>query len=397
MKLFLLVTGDVVKTGGMDRANYALAHYLVQQGQEVHLVAHRVDPELQQYANVVWHRVPKVANSYFLSSFLLDRVGRFWARRIAQRGGRVLVNGGNCRWADANWVHYVHAAYQPVSKVNLLQRLKIAVTHAHFRSTEKQCLEQAKIIIANSQRTRSDLVEQGLASAGKVRSIYYGIDPTLFYPATTQEARSLRQRLDLPMDCPIVLFIGALSDRRKGFDLLFEAWRQLCQNSTWDARLLVIGQGAELPIWQERLSEAGLVDRIQFLGFRADVPDLLRAADCLVAPTRYEAYGLGVHEALCCGIPAIVTATSGVAERYCSKLRGLLLTDVENVAELISKLDDWRNHRAEYQQLTRSQISLTLRQETWDRMAEQVLAAIKDSGFGSERSLSVENSIGDRV
>ncbi|MDK2408772.1 glycosyltransferase [Aphanizomenon sp. PH219] len=54
---------------------------------------------------------------------------------------------------------------------------------------------------------------------------------------------------------------------------------------------------------------------INFLGFRADVPNLLRAADCLVAPTRYEAYDLGVHEALCCGLPAIVSADAGVDER----------------------------------------------------------------------------------
>jgi hypothetical protein len=38
MKPYLLVTGDFVKTGGMDRANYALAHYLARQGGEVHLV-----------------------------------------------------------------------------------------------------------------------------------------------------------------------------------------------------------------------------------------------------------------------------------------------------------------------------------------------------------------------
>ncbi|MBE9010109.1 glycosyltransferase family 4 protein, partial [Pseudanabaenaceae cyanobacterium LEGE 13415] len=294
MKPFLLVAADFIKTGGMDRANYALADYLVRQGAEVHLVSHRVEPELQQSA--IWHPVPKVANSNFLGEFLLDRVGQQWARRISQRGGQVLVNGGNCGWADVNWVHYVHAAYQPESKVNRLQQAKTAITHSYFRRTEQRNLRQARIVIANSERTRSDLVKHSLAAQSKVRSIYYGIDPEVFYPATPEEVRSLRQQLNLPLNRPIAVFIGALSDRRKGFDVLFEAWKQLCQDPAWNVQLLVIGQGAEVPIWKQRLIEAGLVDRIQFLGFRSDVPDLLRASDCLIAPTRYEAYGLGVHE-----------------------------------------------------------------------------------------------------
>ena len=42
--------------------------------------------------------------------------------------------------------------------------------------------------------------------------------------------------------------------------------------------------------------------------FRGDVATVIAAADVLVHPARYEAYGLGVHEAICRGVPAIVTA-----------------------------------------------------------------------------------------
>ena len=40
----VLVSGDFVLTGGMDRANHALASYLLDRGREVHFVSHRVDP-----------------------------------------------------------------------------------------------------------------------------------------------------------------------------------------------------------------------------------------------------------------------------------------------------------------------------------------------------------------
>src|SRR5690242_18813036 len=98
MQPFALISGDFVKTGGMDRANYALAAELARRGHPVHLVAHRVAPELLALPTVTAHQVPKVAGSYFLSSPLLDWAGRRWGRRLSGGGGRVVVNGGNCRF-----------------------------------------------------------------------------------------------------------------------------------------------------------------------------------------------------------------------------------------------------------------------------------------------------------
>src|SRR4051794_40722068 len=99
---FLIVSGDFVTTGGMDRANLALADYLVRRGHEVHLVTHRAEAGLLRRPNAIVHRVPKPAGSYFLSGPLLDWVGRRWGARVARRRGRVVVNGGNCAFDDVN-------------------------------------------------------------------------------------------------------------------------------------------------------------------------------------------------------------------------------------------------------------------------------------------------------
>ena len=135
-----------------------------------------------------------------------------------------------------------------------------------------------------------------------------------------------------------------------------------------------MGVGAELPLWKSRAADAG-ISNIHFLGFRHDVPNLLRAADCLVAPTRYEAYGLGVHEALCCGLPAIVSADAGVAERYSPQLQDLLLPNPDNVIDLVARLQKWRSHQEDYQKLVLS-LSQELRNYTWDDMAKNILAAM---------------------
>ncbi len=131
MNPYLLVTGDFVKTGGMDRANHALAKYLAERGGETHLVAYRIADDLAGYPNVFFHRVPKPLNSYFLASPILARAGRKWALRIAARGGRVVVNGGNCVWPDINWAHHLHVSYKPQVTASPLWKLKAELS---FRS-----------------------------------------------------------------------------------------------------------------------------------------------------------------------------------------------------------------------------------------------------------------------
>jgi glycosyltransferase involved in cell wall biosynthesis len=239
MKSYLLVTGDFVRTGGMDRANFALADYLARQGEQVHLVAHRVAPELLVQPNVTFHRVPKVANSYLLSGPLLNWVGRSQAQQITAAGGRVLVNGGNCQWGDINWVHYVHAAYEPENQAGMLRQMKGTVSHRISLATERKALQSAQVIIVNSDSTKRDLIERLAIAPQQIHTVYYGIDPHTFYPATPQERTELRHRLGWSQEKPIVVFIGALGDRRKGFDTLFSAWQQLCADANWDADLVV--------------------------------------------------------------------------------------------------------------------------------------------------------------
>jgi glycosyltransferase involved in cell wall biosynthesis len=377
MNSYLLVAADFIKTGGMDRANFALADYLAKQNYQVHLVAYQVATELLNYSNITFHQVPKLLNSNFLSGPLLDRFGRFWAKRLERNGTRVIVNGGNCQWGDINWVHYVHAAYRSENRVDLLRQIKGYLSHQTFLTDEKKALQSARIIIANSERTKQDILANLDVQSEQVKTIYYGIDPTIFYPASVEEQTQLRHNLNWVQDKPIVVFIGALGDRRKGFDTLFTAWQQLCADPSWDADLVAIGRGAELPLWQQRTAQAGLEWRIQFLGFRSDVPDILRAADCLVAPTRYEAYGLGVHEALCCGLPAIVSGNAGVAERYPETLQDLLMSNPDDAEDLVLKLKKWRSHQDHYQKLIYT-LSQELRNYTWDDMAKNILVAINN-------------------
>ena len=370
MERAVLVSGDFVRTGGMDMPNFAVAQYLADWGVSVQLVAFRIAAELEKHSNVEWLRVPKPLRSYSFGLPLLDLVGRKVARKCLARGGRVIVNGGNCQVADVNWVHYVHAAYQAPSSASLLRRAQSALIHRLSLAQERTALRQARMIIANSERTRRDLTEKLGINDSRIRTVYYGIDAERFSPPGEERRRRMRKQLGFP-DRPQVAFVGALGDRRKGFDSLFAAWSSLCRDPAWECDLVVVGRGAELSFWQKRALEEGIPGRIKFLGFRSDVPDVLAACDALVAPVRYEAYGLGVQEALCTGLPALVSARAGVAERYPSALAELLLEDPDDVQALAASLRNWRRHHERLLDAACT-LSAQLRQRTWQVMARDV-------------------------
>jgi glycosyltransferase involved in cell wall biosynthesis len=369
---WVLVAADFVLHGGMDRANYALAAFLARAGERVELVTHRADAGLAAQPGVVVHRVARPLGWQFLGDWWLSPGGRRHARAA---GTRVVVNGGNCPVRAANWMHYVHAAYSPGLPASRLRRWKSRLTRPIELRAERVAAGLAPVVICNSERTRRDAIERLGVAPERAETVYYGCDGTLFRPAAPAERASLRERLDWPTGRPVVLFVGALGDRRKGFDTLFAAWRLLCSKLDWDALLAVVGRGVELPLWERRAADAGLAGHIRFLGFRTDVPELARAADALVHPARYEAYGLGVHEALCCGLPAIVSASAGVAERYPAGLADLLLADPEDAGELADRLRHWRAGCEGFAERVRP-LSDALRARSWDDMARDIRATV---------------------
>ncbi|NNC14669.1 glycosyltransferase family 4 protein [Corallococcus exiguus] len=376
MRPYTLIAGDFVSTGGMDRANLALADWLARQGGPVRLVAHRVEDSLLRYPNVHFVRVPKPANAYLLGEPLLDAVGRFWAARTLAQGGQVVANGGNCEVPAANWVHYVHAAHAPEPAGSPLRTLKGHVSHRMHLRSEQRALRRARIILANSERTRQDLLTATGVEASRVHVVYLGGDPTRFPSTTPVLRREARTSLGWSQERRVALFVGALGDRRKGFDTLFHAWARLCARREWDMDLCVVGTGAQRESWERAAREQGLGERIRFLGFRDDVPRLMAAADLLVSPTRYESYGLGVHEALCVGIPALVSRSAGVAERFPSSLQGLLLDDPEDSGELVRRLEEWRARGGDWMPAVAA-LSSELRAWTWDAMAAAVVARLE--------------------
>ncbi len=341
---WLIVAGGFHSRGGMDKANAALASYLLERGHAVHFVGHAVASELSAHPRATVHLAPLSAGSILLGERHLSSLGRRVAREVRARWprARVVANGGNCVSPDVNWVHAVHHAWPPADEgAPPWFRAKSRLWHLRARRRERASLSAARVVIANSERTRRDLVELIGVEPGRVHTVYLGGDAG---PASPRERAEARRWLGVEDGRPIVVFAGALGhDHNKGFDTLWRAWRALSAHEGWDALLLVAGGGRGLERWRARVAEAGLSEGARFLGFSERLAEVFAASDLLVSPVRYEAYGLNVHEAVCRGLPAMVSRSAGVAERYPAALSEMLLPDPEDAADLAARLLRWRS------------------------------------------------------
>lgn len=369
---WVLVAGGFHPLGGMDRINAALASHLAGRGAPVVLVAHHVDPALAALPGVTVRRVTRPAGSVLLGETKLARAGREAAREAAARGHvRMVTNGGNCRSSDVNWVHCVHAAW-PCDDAGAPAwfRVKNRIAKWRARSRERGAVPRARLVVANSERTRRDLVRQVGVDARRIETVYPGSDPA-WTPGGEAERQAARRQLDADPERPLVAFVGALShDRNKGFDRLLAAWRALGRE--WDADLVVAGGGNGLAAARRRAEAAGLGRRVRFLGFTPRVGELLTAADLLVSPVGYEAYGLSAHEAICRGVPVLVSAAAGVAERFPPELAGMLPPDPGDPADLARRLADWRADMAGWQSRF-ARLGEELRRTSLDDMAARLV------------------------
>lgn len=107
-----------------------------------------------------------------------------------------------------------------------------------------------------------------------------------------------------------LIFVGLLVER-KGLLTLLDA---LETTMPPDATLTVVGDGPQRQQAEGRVTRRGLADRVRFLGFRGDVPELLLDHDALVLPSTMEQQPLVVAEAMAAGKPVVATDTGGVAD-----------------------------------------------------------------------------------
>ena len=362
MKL-CIVTHKVGIGDGQGRVNYEVAWEAIRRGHHVTLLASSVDLALQQHSLVDWIAIPvKGYPLQLVREIAFSLQSAWWLNKHQKEFDLIKLNGAiTSARGDVNAVHFVHSAWlrSPVHRSQ--QHPSWRGTYQRFYTAlnadwEKKAFSQTKAIVAVSKQVERELVEIGVPPE-RIRVILNGVDLQEFSPG---EAK--RQTWGLPEGVTLALFAGNAQTPRKNLDTVLRALAQVPE-----LQLVVAGTttGTTYP---QLVASLDLSNRVHFLEYRTDVPELMKAVDLLVFPSRYEPFGLVVIEAMAAGLPVITAATTGAAEIITPEC-GIVLSepdDIQALARALSLLTSDRNLRSQMGQAARA----IAQQHSWNKMAQ---------------------------
>lgn len=182
----------------------------------------------------------------------------------------------------------------------------------------------AALVIANSQASKMAFLEAG-GKSNLVQVVYNGFAVTN-YEIDELEVRNLRKNLKLE-DKFVIGHFSRLSPW-KGQHILIDALSQCPQ----DVVVILVGDAlfGEQDYVQdlhEKVTALGLENRVKFLGFRADIPQLMTMCDLVThTSTAPEPFGRVIVEAMLCGKPVIAAEAGGAVELVEDGINGFLVT-----------------------------------------------------------------------
>lgn len=258
------------------------------------------------------------------------------------------------RAARRHRAQLVHANSIRAGIVLGLARLSPAATIVHVRdclppgpmstATMRLIAATATTVLANSSYTARSV--RSAAPGARVEVVYNPVEVQRFDPARIDRAQArgrLAAELGEGVESQLLLGVVAQISPWKGQDTAIEALRLLVEQGI-DAHLVLIGSAkfvaratrfdnkryvAQL---RARIAEAALEDRVSWLGEREDVPELMRALDILLLPSREEPFGRALIEAMALGVPVLATNVGGPPEIITDGREGYLLPPLEPLA-----------------------------------------------------------------
>jgi len=174
---------------------------------------------------------------------------------------------------------------------------------------------------------------------GNLLHIGNGVDLVEFDPGkySSRQRHQIREGLAIGMTEPVIAMIGRIN-REKGYHDLVDVLQKL-RDIPWQALFVGPDEGFSSIITQQ-INRYGLQDRIQILGSRGDIADLLAVTDIYVLPSHREGLPRSLIEAQAMALPCIATNIRGCREVIEEGVTGFLITpgDSEALGGALRKL-----------------------------------------------------------
>jgi glycosyltransferase involved in cell wall biosynthesis len=173
----------------------------------------------------------------------------------------------------------------------------------------------------------------------RVTVIRPGIDPRPFQaPLSSQERDRVRAELGAVSGDKLVGMVACLKPQKAPLDFVAVAARACARQPA--ARFVLIGDGELRPAVEARIRAAGLEDRVRIVGWRRDVPTVMRALDAFLLTSHWEGLARVLLEARAAAVPVVATRVGGAEEAITDGRHGRLCEagDIEGLADRLCEV-----------------------------------------------------------
>jgi phosphatidylinositol alpha-1,6-mannosyltransferase len=255
-----------------------------------------------RYLTIMWH-VGQCCSTY----------------RIQQLHCAKALPEGLVAWS-LNWLHRI-----PYLLYAHGEEMQFGLTSRKFRWLLPRIYRHAAAIVANSNNTKSLLIDLGV-QPHKIHVIHPGVDVNRF-SMSCAEAMAIRQQSNFD-HTPIMLTVGRLQ-RRKGHDMVIKVLPAI-RRIFPQIKYVIVGDGEELSRLRELSFNLGVDNSVIFAGRVADedLPSYYAACDLFIMPNRelngdIEGFGLVFLEAAAAGKPVIGGCSGGTDDAIVEGITGL--------------------------------------------------------------------------
>jgi glycosyltransferase involved in cell wall biosynthesis len=260
----------------------------------------------------------------------------------------------------------------PLTKTRMLVYLCYpysAVPHRYDSMLRSDFFQEAAGILADAQYVADDAAP---VVNRPIEVIPVGSDPARFKFDPDKRA-AIRQKYGYRDEDLVLLNVSAL-EPRKGVRRVIEQLPRVLERVP-NVRYLILGRGDDESTLREMVRQRGLEDIVTFAGTTTELPAYYSAADIFVMLPDSEANSVASHEALLCGLPAVVSASGGFLEVMRPEFaRFINLNQMDQFAEAIEELSCDPAKRGEMGNLGRYHVENHL---SWKSSAQKLMTYIK--------------------
>jgi len=322
--------------GGAERYMDTLSAALSDAGAEVRILCASWDGSSAGKVGV--ERISVPSKPVPLRLLLFARAVREWAANhpdwllfsLERVPGAEVYRAGD--GVHAEWLLRKRSLRPGTWPLDCLRPLNLAYLHLERAMFGSPAL---RLVIANSNRGREEIVRRFGLPAEKIRVVRNGIDIARFPLDRKVDARKrFRTRFGIPEAETVFLFVGS-GFARKGVGTIARAARLLAERGCDGYRVVLVGKGDPSPYVRSAGPGSG---RLLFTGPVAGADDLFLGADAFLFPTVYEPFSNACLEAMAAGLPVVTTAVNGASEVLREGESGFLLEDPLDASALADRV-----------------------------------------------------------